>query len=281
MKKWVVIVLGALIICIAFMPVINGNFGKKFSDKDLVEITIDFCGIANIREQNIQLSKQEVDDLDVLFNDIKLKLENVNGNQEIVEIFNNAVLSLNDFGLLPSDMSVEEVQKLVTNSFRETVTLNERFTNYQLDNNNNENFNCYIFGKTSWTTFYKPKWDGEFIYFRNLKLFLISLYGEISFGIEHWDWNGGSGDHYKEPAVGWVWTNGTNGVKTWSGDSLWGNLVVDHFEYSSFGGVYYIEEDFFRGVTGFTGIRIRGFLIAPNRFFGRASHVSIVTEFPG
>ena len=274
MKKSLVIGMVVLFIGVAFTPSIYANVSKTSVDNESVDITIEICGICSKQEYIIQLSEQDAIKLDVLFNDIELKLDNVNTKQETVEIFNDVVLSLNEIGLLPSDMSIKEVQQLVTKVNHEIIPLNKINDKIQLGINDNENFDCFILGKTSWTTFIKPGWD---IFFSNLLPLLILSNGSIAFGEECWDWNGGSGDYHKEPASGWVWTKGSNGVITWKGDSLWGNLGSRFYAYS-FGGIRY-EYLFYQGATGFKGIRILGF--QGDRFFGSASHVSIVTEFPG
>ena len=150
--------------------------------------------------------------------------------------------------------------------------------NKDIQSNDNENLNCFIFGKTSWTTFYKTDWDGLKIYILNLLPILIITNGTIGFGEDQWNWNGGSGDGYTEPASGWICTIGSNGIKTWRGDELWGNLGSDYFEYSS--GEYNYEHTYFRGAIGFTGIRVRSLLSNKCRYFGIASVANIVTEFP-
>lgn len=274
MKKSLVIGMVVLFIGVAFTPSVYANVSKTSFENELVDITIEICGISRTQEYIIQLSEQDAIKLDVLFDDMKFKLDNVNTKQETVEIFKDAVLSLNEFGLLPSDISIKEIQQLVTNANHEVITLNRIIDKTQLGSSDDENFDCFIVGKTSWTTFIKPGWD---IFFSNLLPLLILSNGIIAFGEECWDWNGGSGDYHKEPASGWVWTKGSNGVIKWGGDSLWGDLGSHFFEYS-FAGIRY-EYLFYKGTTGFNGIRILGF--TGDRFFGSASHVAIVTEFPG
>ena len=208
MKKGLVIGLVALFIAIAFAPCINANISKTSVENELVEISIEICGIDWLQEHIIQLSEQDAIELEVLFDDMKLKLDNVNTKQETAKIFNDAVLLLSEFGLLPNDMSVEEVQHLVTNSNHETISLNKINDKTQLGNSDDENFDCYIAGKTSNTMFFKPGWP---IWITRIKFIKILLNGSISLGVESWNWGGGSGDYFREPASGWIWTKGTNG----------------------------------------------------------------------
>ena len=143
-------------------------------------------------------------------------------------------------------------------------------------NSDNENFNCLIVGKTSWTTFYKPEWDLFNIVLINCLPVLAIINGSISFGEDMWNWNGGSGEGYNESASGWVWTKGSNDIKTWRGDSLWGNIGIDYFEYLI--GEYNYEWTYFKGAIGFTGIRIKSYPTKPSRFIGFASHISLIKK---
>ena len=99
--------------------------------------------------------------------------------------------------------------------------------------------------------------------------------GIIAFGLEvlYMD-----NEHTFYQASGWVWTNGSNGVKTWDSDILWGNLG-SHYSVWELSPTMWIEYWYYKGATGFTGISIRGFPYT--RYIGIASHVAIVTEFPG
>lgn len=273
MKKSLVIGMVVLFIGVAFTPSTYANVSTTSVDNELVNITIEICGIGSKQEYIIQLSEQDAIKLDVLFNDIELKLDNINTKQETVEIFNDVVLSLNEIELLPSDMSIKEVEQLVTNGNHEAITLNKINDRIQPDNNEDENFDCFIVGKTSSTTFIKT---GLHILFQNILPILILSNTTIAFGFDGWSWGGGSGDYFREPANGWVWTNGVNGIKTWNEDSLWGNLGSYYY---TWGGWVWYEYWFHKGATGFTGIRIKG--LSDSYFFGTASHVSLSSEFPG
>lgn len=268
MKNRRVIVIIVLFIGIAFAPCINANVSITSVEDELVEISIDIYGIDRMQEHIIHLSEQDALELETIFNDMKLKLDNVNTNQDIIEIFNEVVVSLKEFELLPKGVSVKEVQQLVTNNNY----------NKNVPNNEDENFHCFIVGKTSdmFTEFIKPRWP---IWITRIKFIKILFNGIITFGEESWHWGGGSGDYFREPASGWVWTKGTNGIITWESDSLWGNLGSYYYTWGSGPSWPWYEYWFYKGATGFTGITLRGF--PDDRFFGVASHVAIVTEFPG
>ena len=251
----------------------NDDTYKVLDYEEFVEIVIEICAMDETQENILQLPVQDAMELEIIFEDMKSKLDTAITREETVVIFNDAVVSLNEFGLLPDDMSVKEAQQLVTNGNHEAITLNKINDRIQPDNNEDENFDCFIVGKTSSTTFIKT---GLHILFQNVLPILILSNTTIAFGYDGWSWGGGSGDYFREPANGWVWTNGVNGIKTWNEDSLWGNL--GSYYYTSGGWVWY-EYWFHKGATGFTGIRIKG--LSDSYFFGTASHVSLSSEFPG
>jgi hypothetical protein len=133
--------------------------------------------------------------------------------------------------------------------------------------NNIENYDCLIMGATTYTKFIKPFWS----------IFIV-INATITFGRYRRDYGYGSGDEYREPARGWIWTNGSRGVLKLSGDSLWGLLGTHYYEYE-WPSLVWNEVWCFKGATGFTGIIIGGFSKA--RFIGRASHVEVTSKFPG
>jgi hypothetical protein len=54
---------------------------------------------------------------------------------------------------------------------------------------------------------------------------------------------------YSDPASGWVFTSGSNGVKNWSGE-MWGNISSDHDKIDLWG------YEFYPGMLGFSGIKM-------------------------
>lgn len=261
MKKILVIVLVTLFTALAFMPYINGNFSILSSKNDPVEISIELCRTDESQEKIVQLTKKDTHELEKIFDDMKTKLESVDTNHETIEIFNEVIEELDELELLPKDMTVKEAQQLVTK-----INCNERILG-----DDNENFNCFISGKTLGSAFFKPGWP---IFLTALIPIKFLINGIISFGWEKLDYEN---KRTINPASGWVWTKGSNSVKTWEGDTLWGNLGKYH-EVFYYEPTTWDEYWFYKGATGFNGISIRGF--SSYHFFGTASHVSIVNERP-
>jgi hypothetical protein len=160
-------------------------------------------------------------------------------------------------------------------AFAPCINANVNF-NKNILNNDNENLNCFIIARASNTGMII---SGP----RQTDLVLrpyapISTYQNITLSYSYK--RAAPGDPWEDyPSIGWVWTKGSNGVKSWSGDSLWGNLGNERFKIWLVG-VYLFDYCLvYKGATGFTGIRIGGLFSCI--YIGTASHVNIVTEFPG
>jgi len=143
-------------------------------------------------------------------------------------------------------------------------------------NSNDENYDCFIIGRTSHTGFIKPGPGGGGVILRSIIPILRFENITIGFGYKK-AYVGDPWEYY--PATGWIWTKGSNGIVEWSGGTLWGKLgkkswsVQDPFIPGGWG---IIDYEIKKGAIGFTGFRI-GF--SKCLFIDTASHVSIATEF--
>lgn len=99
-----------LLIGVACAPSIHANISKE---SELVEITTEICGINEANSHIVKLTQEQVKEIDTLFESIKSRLDSAKTREETVSIFNNAVVELYNFGLLPDNMSIEESQRLV------------------------------------------------------------------------------------------------------------------------------------------------------------------------
>jgi len=179
------------------------------------------------------LTQEQVDELDNHFDNFKVKLDNAITKGDTVEIYNDMVISLDEFGLLPDYMTVDEAQQLVTGK------------NYPLFNSNivsalfeNSNFFCLISGQA-----------------RNSDclLFFIPVHigGIMFFGSDKYIWESSinhPNDFPDNPAKGWVKTNGLLGLKEWNG-SFYGAIFP-----LTIGGPFPMMTCYYCGVVGFTGI---------------------------
>ncbi len=238
MKKLHVVGVIVLFLGLACAPSINANISKE---SELVEITTEICGLGG-GKHTAQLTKEDAEEVDRLFENMRLQLNESTSKEEAVEIFNEAVVELDKYGLL-GGLSIKQAQKLVNGGYQNLriVKLMNKFYDRN-QRGGDENFDCLIAGKTSLTRF-----EGGFSFEALLDMFIhavinnrgliaflllfsmiirifwpieLSIGKSISFGHQNWHFELG-GEFY--PSKGWIWTNGSNGVKQWDG-SFFGQI---------------------------------------------------------
>jgi hypothetical protein len=247
-------------------------------DTELEEITIQFYETDRTYNHTILLTKEQVKELENIFNSVRSSLDNADSPIEIEVIYDNAVVSLDNLGLLPDEMNIEYTQRLVKGKTQNPTIVNtfKRWSNSKGSMDANENFNCYISGSATETYFQSPIgtiswglmnmiWEffARFEYFREYFIFpilsffsfpliflmpVLWLANPIPFGYRI-----GYGAKYstpdgneKRPAKGWVHTEGDNGTKDWEG-SFYGNLPKPQFA-----GLLSLC---YTGTIGYTGIK--------------------------
>jgi len=288
MKKLLVVGVIVLFLGLAVAPSINANIGRE---SELVEITTEICGLDG-GKHTVRLTEKETEEVDRLFENIRLQLNESTSRGEAEEIFNDAVVELDKYGLL-GGLSVKQAQRLVTDKYQNPriVKLMNKFYNRN-QRGGDENFDCLIVGKTSLTRF-----EGGFSFEALLDMFIravinhrvliaflllfsmiirailpieLSIRKSISFGHQNWHFELG-GEFY--PSKGWIWTNGSNGVKQWDGsffgqisrvEEYWGPIVLTYCV----------------GTTEFKGIMIYPLSSGNDFFLGTASHVAVGPKYP-
>ncbi len=165
----------------AIAPNINANISKE-----MVEITTEICGL-NGNKQTVKLSREDADEIILLFTSIEEQLNNTNSVEEAVEIFDKAILELDRFGVLPTGMSVKEMQKLVTGRYKNPIMMmvfDEIKSIQQQPFDNDENFLCLIAGTLLGGTLFLSLWNDLFykaiisvaVYFSFILFELIFLF---------------------------------------------------------------------------------------------------------
>ncbi len=146
MKKLLTVGVIVLFLGLAIAPSINANISKTSIDSELVEITTEVCGLNGVTPNTVSLSKEDADEVEKLIDDIERRLDNVETREETVDIFNEAVVELDKYGLL-GGLSVKQAQKLVTGKIFDTK-IAKIFG--RLTNGNNfsegENMNSLVYG---------------------------------------------------------------------------------------------------------------------------------------
>jgi len=148
LKKEMVVAVILLFIGLAFAPSINANVSKASLDSELVEFTTEVCGL-NSGKHTVQLTKEEADKLEQLFDVIKKKLDVVKTREQSVEILNDAIVILDKYNLL-GGLSIEQARRLILGEFYSSFSSIYNYeSNENTMNNNGENFNCLIAGKST------------------------------------------------------------------------------------------------------------------------------------
>ena len=275
MKKLISATVILLFIGLAFAPSINAN-----NQSDFVEFTTEVCGL-NGGKKTVKLTQQQADEVKELFDSINMRLNATKSREGAEEIFKDAVVELDKYGLL-GGLSVNQAQRLVTGGFYNSKlikTIEKRIKNNHIYSENVDFF-CLITGKTNNTIFipigkiisnnilssisylwYFLENHGfnlgrNFFYTITMSLLMFQLLyplriffplavgNGICFGYSEYDICYGVWTGHT-PAEGFLVTYGLNGSKRWD-RIIYGQISIFWAAFL----VLYI------GVRGFTGLKI-------------------------
>ncbi len=139
-RKGLAVAVIILFLSLAVAPSINANA----VDSELIEIEVELSGSG--RKYTVKLTQQEVDEIELLFDDIEQRVSMVESREEANEIFREAIVQLDAYGLL-GDLSVKRAQQLVIgNELRQRV-LERMDEKYKDVTDDSANYLCLIGGK--------------------------------------------------------------------------------------------------------------------------------------
>jgi len=141
------ILIGSIIaIAIIVLSSFSSVVGKVSTDNDFVELDVEFCGLG--KKHTVKLTQEEADEVELLFGEIHERLNEVETRGEAEEIFKKAVMELNQYGLLPKGMSVEQAQKLVVGEYSKDkgLPIFEKVSHENSIQENQYNFFCFVSG---------------------------------------------------------------------------------------------------------------------------------------
>jgi hypothetical protein len=283
-----------LFIGIAVAPSINFTVAKASNDNDLVEVTTQACGIKGYENTTVKLTREHYQNLEQYLIEFRARLNQTTTREEAVPIFNEAVVELNKYGLLPKGMSVEQAQRVITVDYqnKNMIKLQEKLLHSRLlAQDNNSNYFCLIAGKSNDCRSIGPLGLSVqvflFLFFHllyaiyDMDIFIIlnvimlvpmyehsavrifNLLGALTFG-----------HHYtvtNYPSTGWVFTYGLMGKKLWNNTFI-GGLFHTFVEPSDIGSYSCV------GASGFSGIRILFPDETTSHFIGSALRVKLISE---
>jgi len=296
--KGLVIAVIFLFIEVAVAPNINFILAKASSDSDFIEVTSQACGIKGFDNTTIKLTRQQYQNLQYYLVDFRTKLNRTTTKEEAVLIFNETVVELNKYGLLPKGMTIQQTQRLTTGGYKneyQPLFLEKNYvTPFPLFN---LNFCCLVAGITNNTAFFDPVlflflgipisvlwyfWGIislflfypviiDFLIIRGIYslLFFLSQMNPISPGCSI-----GLGND-NGPANGWLFTIGLLGIRFWRNDAFRGNCM--YYTFLSRFTELFTGKSYNVGAIGFSGLKL---LLDPIEkkffYFGFAPLVHIV-----
>jgi hypothetical protein len=148
-KKGVVVAVILLFIGLAFAPSINADISKTSVDSEMVEFTTEICGL-NGGKNTVSLTRENAEEVRILIDDIDRRLDEVKTREETIEIFNEAIVELDKYGL-HGGLSVKQAQKLVTGGYQNLKIMNvikKMYSKHQEDSNEIVNLFCFVYGKS-------------------------------------------------------------------------------------------------------------------------------------
>ena len=178
-----------LFIGVAFVPSINFNVAKASDAKELIEVTSQACGINGFGNTTVKPTKQQYAELEQLFNTIKTQLSVVETRDEAKEVLNEAIIELNNYGLLPEGITVDQAQKLVTGNFQNTnlePSLNRLITKHQGEFDEYENYFCFVVANVSNVLYQNLAIRLTCAPICKVLIFLLALYQKLDQKIHDW-----------------------------------------------------------------------------------------------
>jgi hypothetical protein len=305
-SKGVAVGVVLVFIGVAIAPSIHFTIVKASDDNELVEVTTQVCSVHRDIDHTIHLTKQQVREVQRVFDTLKNRMSTAESMDETRRIFNDTIVVLSRYNLLPNGMSIEQTKRLVTGAGQnqKVVTLLQKIsTKFQANSKEGalQNSFCLIAGNTSNTHFAKPitkiamrlfdnmdyNTENHIIVvistvlwivlnpFTTISQMMLKLQGNhygvsIFFGNFHYY----PYPNWLYPAQGWLSTNGINGIQNISG-SFWGQKITSGWQPQD---DWYMNYTW-RGCVGFTGF-ITHFGSDSAYYLGSALHVNVGADRP-
>ncbi|MBN1280361.1 MAG: hypothetical protein JXA00_01795 [Candidatus Thermoplasmatota archaeon] len=137
-------------------PSITHSGATASDDRGSVEITVTAYGIRGIGDTSVHLSHQQYQGLQQYLGQFRERLNQTTTRQEAVPVFKEAVVELNEYGLLPKEMSVAQAQRLVTGQTLPTALATQLLERTPVAFGENENVVCLLAGSLTGTMPHNP-----------------------------------------------------------------------------------------------------------------------------
>ena len=264
MKKILAVSVILLFFGVAVAPSINQSVVTASHEEDFVEVTSQACGIQGYRDSTVKLTREQYQNLEQYLGEFQEKISKSSTWEETAVCFRQAVVMLHDYGLVPTNMGIDDAQRWVTGGYQVPRPMSlsaSMIRNKQMFNNSN--FLCLLTGMTTRTSIIgipelgvaalmylllfpyfleqissdeSHRMETILVKLRNLTTSIQRLSsrriiqaGNIVFGT--------SKDKYIPPefryfpSYGWIDTQGLFGKKSWNGTFFGGIRTLSGFEF--------------------------------------------------
>ena len=234
-------------ILVGVSPIFLADNKKISINSDLIEYNLEIYEKEEINCCSVNLTKAQINAMDVIFGKVYTKLKFVKNKEELLLLIKEALILLREQGII-SDSIGNKVLKYILDTVKEKPVYSKF-----IDISDVKNSDCFIIGKTFYTRF----WDGN----TNISFGWVDLFNDK--------------DVYESPAIGWIFTYGSNGFKSFLGN-LYGQIriVSQRIILPLWTGI--IDRYYHVGIRNFIGIKLSGLFLS--RYIGFASFVSIDNE---
>lgn len=103
-----------LLFGIAFIPSITINTVIASNDNNLVKVTTQAYDTTRDYTSTVLVTQRQVREIQRVFDELKNRLSSVESTEETQQIFNDTLVSLNSYSLLPPGMNIEQAKRLVS-----------------------------------------------------------------------------------------------------------------------------------------------------------------------
>ena len=155
-RKGLVFTVILLFLSVCIKPAIANNNSYDFDNSELEEIVIQFYELDKTYIHKVMLTQEQLIELENIIYDFKNQLRLVDDTADTGTIYKNVIVSFEELGLLPDDISIEYAQRIVTGKEQNIMimkALEKLYNNKQKVLDENENLFCFISGETTNTFF--------------------------------------------------------------------------------------------------------------------------------
>jgi len=147
MKKIFVLGVILLFVGVTIAPTINFQVVKASTDDNLVEVTTQAYGIQGYGNTTVKLTREQYQDLEQYLVEFRARLNQTSTREELISLYREAIVELNDYGLLPKGMSISLAERLVigSNLYDKLPGFFKRIS--LLDIDDIENMKCFVYAE--------------------------------------------------------------------------------------------------------------------------------------